>query len=42
MLNDIGGVFTAFPKLRVAFAHGGGSFHLQLAELNMGLMFVRI
>jgi aminocarboxymuconate-semialdehyde decarboxylase len=31
-----GGVFDAFPKLRVAFAHGGGSFPFTLGRIEHG------
>ena len=31
-----GGVFEAFPKLRVAFAHGGGSFPSTLGRIEHG------
>jgi aminocarboxymuconate-semialdehyde decarboxylase len=31
-----GGVFETFPKLRVAFAHGGGSFPLTLGRIQHG------
>lgn len=31
-----GGVLEAFPKLRVAFAHGGGSFPLTLGRIEHG------
>ena len=31
-----GGVFTSFPKLRVAFAHGGGSFPFTLGRIEHG------
>ena len=31
-----GGVFSAFPKLRVAFAHGGGSFPFTLGRIEHG------
>lgn len=31
-----GGVFTKFPKLRVAFAHGGGSFPLTIGRIEHG------
>lgn len=31
-----GGVFEKFPKLRVAFAHGGGSFHYTLGRIEHG------
>jgi aminocarboxymuconate-semialdehyde decarboxylase len=31
-----GGVFTKFPKLRVAFAHGGGSFPYTLGRIEHG------
>ncbi len=31
-----GGVFEAFPKLRVAFAHGGGSFPFTLGRIEHG------
>lgn len=31
-----GGVFTHFPKLRVAFAHGGGSFPFTLGRIEHG------
>jgi aminocarboxymuconate-semialdehyde decarboxylase len=31
-----GGVFEKFPKLRVAFAHGGGSFPLTLGRIEHG------
>lgn len=31
-----GGVFAAFPKLRIAFAHGGGSFPLTIGRIEHG------
>lgn len=31
-----GGVFEKFPKLRVAFAHGGGSFPVTLGRISHG------
>ncbi|MBC7949290.1 MAG: amidohydrolase [Chitinophagaceae bacterium] len=31
-----GGVFAAFPKLRVAFAHGGGSFPFTIGRIQHG------
>lgn len=31
-----GGVFEKFPKLRVAFAHGGGSFGMTLGRIMQG------
>jgi aminocarboxymuconate-semialdehyde decarboxylase len=31
-----GGVFTRYPKLRVAFAHGGGSFPATLGRIEHG------
>jgi aminocarboxymuconate-semialdehyde decarboxylase len=31
-----GGVFTKFPKLKVAFAHGGGSFPLTIGRIEHG------
>lgn len=31
-----GGVFERFPKLRVAFAHGGGSFPLTIGRIEHG------
>ena len=31
-----GGVLQAFPKLRVAFAHGGGSFPLTIGRIEHG------
>ena len=31
-----GGVFEKFPKLRVAFAHGGGSFPFTLGRIQHG------
>jgi aminocarboxymuconate-semialdehyde decarboxylase len=31
-----GGVFEKFPKLRICFAHGGGSFSANLARLQHG------
>lgn len=31
-----GGVFTKFPKLRVAFAHGGGSFPYTIGRIEHG------
>ncbi|MES2479494.1 MAG: amidohydrolase family protein [Bacteroidota bacterium] len=31
-----GGVFTHFPKLRVAFAHGGGSFPFTIGRIEHG------
>lgn len=33
-----GGVFEQFPKLRVAFAHGGGSFPLTIGRIEHGFM----
>ena len=33
-----GGVFDKFPKLRVAFAHGGGNFHHTLGRIEQGFM----
>jgi len=33
-----GGVFDKFPKLRVAFAHGGGSFHHTLGRIEQGFI----
>ena len=32
----LGGVFAAFPNLRVAFAHGGGSFPFTLGRIEHG------
>ncbi len=32
----LGGVFESFPKLRVAFAHGGGSFPFTLGRIEHG------
>lgn len=37
-----GGVFEKFPKLRVAFAHGGGSFQGHLVESNTAMKCVLI
>ena len=37
-----GGVFERFPKLRVAFAHGGGAFPLPSAASNTRFMCGRI
>ena len=31
-----GGVFEKFPKLRVAFAHGGGSFPFTIGRIEHG------
>ena len=31
-----GGVFEKFPKLRIAFAHGGGSFPLTIGRIEHG------
>ena len=31
-----GGVFDAFPKLRVMFAHGGGSFPFTVGRISHG------
>jgi aminocarboxymuconate-semialdehyde decarboxylase len=31
-----GGVFEAFPKLRIAFAHGGGSFPFTIGRIQHG------
>lgn len=31
-----GGVFTKFPKLRIAFAHGGGSFPITIGRIEHG------
>ena len=31
-----GGIFEAFPKLRVAFAHGGGSFPFTIGRIEHG------
>ena len=31
-----GGIFEKFPKLRVAFAHGGGSFPYTLGRIDHG------
>ncbi len=33
-----GGVFTRFPKLKVAFAHGGGSFPLTIGRVEHGFV----
>jgi len=33
-----GGVFDKFPNLRVAFAHGGGSFHYTLGRIEQGFL----
>ncbi len=33
-----GGVFERFPKLRVAFAHGGGSFPFTLGRIEHGFL----
>ena len=33
-----GGVFDKFPKLRVAFAHGGGSFPYTLGRIEQGFI----
>jgi aminocarboxymuconate-semialdehyde decarboxylase len=33
-----GGVFNRFPKLRVAFAHGGGSFPLTIGRIEHGFL----
>ena len=37
-----GGVFEQLPKLRVAFAHGGGAFPATMGEFNMALILVQI
>ena len=31
-----GGIFERFPRLRVAFAHGGGSFPMTIGRINHG------
>ena len=31
-----GGIFDKFPKLRIAFAHGGGNFHYTLGRIEQG------
>jgi aminocarboxymuconate-semialdehyde decarboxylase len=31
-----GGVFERFPKLRIAFAHGGGTFHYTMGRIQHG------
>jgi aminocarboxymuconate-semialdehyde decarboxylase len=31
-----GGVFEQFPKLRIAFAHGGGSFPITIGRIEHG------
>jgi aminocarboxymuconate-semialdehyde decarboxylase len=31
-----GGIFLKFPKLRVAFAHGGGSFPITIGRIQHG------
>lgn len=36
MLHDFGGIFEKFPGLRVAFAHGGGSFPGGLGRIVRG------
>jgi aminocarboxymuconate-semialdehyde decarboxylase len=36
LLYDIWGVFEKFPKLRVAFAHGGGSFPSTIGRIEQG------
>ena len=33
-----GGVFTKFPKLKVAFAHGGGSFPFTIGRIEHGFL----
>ena len=33
-----GSIFDKFPKLRVAFAHGGGSFHYTLGRIEQGFI----
>ena len=33
-----GGIFDKFPKLRVAFAHGGGNFHHTLGRIEQGFL----
>jgi len=33
-----GGVFDKFPKLKVAFAHGGGNFHYTLGRIEQGFL----
>ena len=33
-----GGVFDKFPKLRVAFAHGGGSFPYTIGRIEQGFI----
>ena len=33
-----GGIFDKFPKLRVAFAHGGGNFHYTLGRIEQGFL----
>ena len=33
-----GGIFDKFPKLRVAFAHGGGNFHHTLGRIEQGFI----
>ena len=33
-----GGVFERFPKLRVAFAHGGGSFPATIGRIEQGFL----
>ena len=34
--HDIGGVFEQFPKLKIAFAHGGGSFPITIGRIEHG------
>jgi aminocarboxymuconate-semialdehyde decarboxylase len=33
-----GGIFDKFPKLRIAFAHGGGNFHYTLGRIEQGFI----
>ena len=33
-----GGIFDKFPKLRVAFAHGGGNFHYTIGRIEQGFV----
>jgi aminocarboxymuconate-semialdehyde decarboxylase len=33
-----GGVFEKFPKLKVAFAHGGGSFPMTVGRIEHGFL----
>ena len=33
-----GGIFDKFPRLRIAFAHGGGNFHYTLGRIEQGFL----